>query len=362
MRILYRTERRKYEMKTQNEEKIKKYYTWEGLEDLYDTQADAQKEVEKKKKEGVLKLIDEHERIFAVGFEHKEEAEKFREGKWDEYIQKNYKQLEATEYDAVIYTDGSYQIKNDTYGIASYGLIIFLRGENEPHIESGTIEDVKEEEYQIVRYDEAGNKFFEKDENSKDGVDGENRCYVAAGNSAVGELFGAMRSLEICCKDRRLKKIQLIYDRDGIKQGYDNRKDLSTAEKGVAVTYRKFLQELEEGGFLKDVKIEFTKVDSHGGEDENKPQCKIDADEYPHAVYNDLVDILAKMEIKENIGKVVNPRINFNVFRAISNEFKRFSDIPEADKTEAGDRRKYAREEFVKKVLNKYDGKFRPIF
>lgn len=169
-----------------------------------------------------------------------------------------------------------------------------------------------------------------------------------------------MRSLEICCKDKRLKKILLIHDRDGIKQGYDNRKDLSTAIGDVAYKYREFLQKLEEEGLLENDYITFKKVDSHKVNDkqdeEGKEQYRVDDEEkYPHAVYNDLVDILAKAET----GIGIKRRENFNVFRAIPDEFKGFPDTADADK-----RRKHAglARELVESVLEKYDGKFRPIF
>lgn len=83
-------------------------------------------------------------------------------------------------------------------------------------------------------------------------------------------------------------------------------------------------------------------------------QYRIEAKEYLHAVYNDLVDILAKAEV----GKKISPGENINAFRAISDEFKRFSDIG-ADKRE--EKREHARR-LVKNVLNKSDEIFRPVF
>ncbi len=336
-------------MGTQKTEKVKKYYTWKGnvaLAEYHDY-----KEAQAAAKKMGQKNAD------PPGFVYKEEAEAFSKEMWDEYIEKHYRPFDAEKYDAVIYTDGSFTSKDNT--IASYGLIIFFKDENKPYIESCTIQDVEDgKKYKIVRYDCDGEK-KESEEypfKSRFGKSG----LVSGSHVTVGELFGAMRSLEICCKDRRLKKILLTYDRDGIKQGYDNRKDLSTAKGDVAYKYREFLQKLEEEGFLKDDDITFKKVDSHDVKDKQnegeKEQYRVDNKEkYPHAVYNDLVDILAKAET----GIAIKRQEDFNVFRAIPDEFKGFPATADADK-----RRKHAghARELVKNVLEKYDGKFWPKF
>lgn len=340
-------------MGTQKTEKIKKYYTWNGLKQLYDTEAEARKEVNELKKKGVLPAY-----VFAAGFEYMEEAEAFRKGVLDEYIQENYKQFDAAQYDAVVYTDGSFDTATK---IASYGLIIFFKGEMDPFIESGTLEDVVDGKYKVVRYDEDG-KRKEPEEPypciSKPGKSG----YISAGYSAPGEFLGAKRSLEICCKERGLKKILIVYDNINVEHEYELRDSKDKDDGGVEGEYREFLREIKRDVLKEDNDLVFYKVDSHKQYLIDANKCK-DKDEYkyPHAVYNDLVDILAKAEIKVEIGKVVNPGENSNVFRAISNEFERFSDNPEADKTDAGDRRKYARD-LVEKVLKKTDGIFRPRF
>lgn len=329
------------------ETKKTKYYTWKGLEKLHSTYGEAQKEVNEK----------ELKNVFPTGFEYKEEAEAFRKGELDEYIQKKYKQFDAAQYDAVVYTDGSYDTATK---IASYGLIIFFREEADPFIESGTLEDVEDQKYKIVRYDENGKQKGQpeycpfKSKPQKSG-------YISVAGSVAGEFLGAKRSLEICCKEKGLKKILIIYDNENVEHEYELKDSKDKDDGGVEGEYREFLREVKKDFLGKDNDLKFTKVDSHGGENENKPQCKIDANEYPHAVYNDLVDILAKMEIKENVGDVVKPKINFNVFRAISNEFERFSDNSEADKTKADDRREFARK-LVEYVLDKSGGIFRPTF
>lgn len=334
-------------------EKIKKYYTWKGLKQLYDTEAEARKEVNELQKKGVLPA-----NVFAVGFEYKEEAEAFRKGVLDEYIQENYKKFDAAEYDAVVYTDGSFDAATK---IASYGLIIFFRDETDPFLESGTLEDAADGTYKAVRYDEDGKEKTPEEPypcKSKPGKSG----YISAGYSATGEFLGAKRSLEICCNERGLKKILIIYDNENVKHEYELIDSKDKDDGGVEGEYREFLREIKRDVLKEDNDLIFCKVDSHKQYSIDADKCKDKDDyKYPHAVYNDLVDILAKMEIKAEIGKVVNPKENSNVFRAISNEFERFSDNPEADKTEAGDRRKYARE-LVEKVLKKSDGIFLPEF
>lgn len=205
------------------EEKEELYYTWKGNVDFvayhdYKTAQDAAKEMGQKNAD-------------PPGFAYKEEAEAFSKGKWDEYIKKQYKQFDAAQYDAVAYTDGSFSSKDET--TASYGLIIFFKDEDKPCIESGIIEDMAGgEKYKIVRYDSNGEKKEEKVCPFKSR--GEKRDLVSGSQSTVGELIGTMRSIEICCKEKELKKILLIYDREGIKQGYDDRKDLDEAQGNVA--------------------------------------------------------------------------------------------------------------------------------
>ncbi len=118
-----------------------KYYTWKDLDKLYESYEDAKIAANKKG------LKD----VFPLGFESMEEAEAFRKGELDKCIREDkYKPFETAQYDAVIYTDGSFDRVNK---IASYGLIIFFRDETEPYVESGILEDVDVVKYKIVRYD-----------------------------------------------------------------------------------------------------------------------------------------------------------------------------------------------------------------
>ncbi len=336
-------------MGIQKKAEVKKYYTWKGnvgfteYHDYKEAQAAAQKMGQKQ--------------ADPPGFVYREEAEAFSKEKWDEYIELHYTPFDAAKYDAVIYTDGSLSSKDTS--LTSYGLIIFFKDENKPYMESCTIQDAEGgKQYKIVRYDSDGEEKETKEYpfKSRFGKDG----LVSGSHVTVGELFGVMRTLEICCKDRRLKKLLLVYDRDGIAQGYDNRNDLSTAEGDVAYQYREFLQKLEEGGFLKEDTITFQKVDSHTvkdkqGEDEQE-QYRVDNKEtYPHAIYNDLVDILAKAET----GIGIRRQEDFNAFRAIPDVFKGFPATDDINK-----RREHAGQAraLVNKVLEKYDGKFQPKF
>lgn len=314
-----------------------KYYTWKDLDKLYESYEDAIIAVNKKG------LKD----VFPPGFESIEEAEAFRKGELDQYIRERYKPFAAAQYDAVIYTDGSFDRANK---IAAYGLIIFFRGETEPWIESGTLKDVDVVKYEITRYDESGHEMKDGDNikeivsNHEDGSKREEKGFVSKSESITAEFSGAMRSLEICCQKCQkegLKKILIIYDCENVKVEYDNREMPDTDTGCVAAAYRNFLRN------LKDTDLQFVKVASH-------KQYLTDADEYPHAVYNDLVDILARAEL----GIKITPTDNFNAFRAISGDFKRFSDIGAVTREE---RRGHARK-LVKTVLNKSDGIFRPIF
>lgn len=322
-------------------EKIEYYYTWKGIDSTYKSSRAAQNTINEK---GL-------KQIWPVGFEYEKEAEAFCKGELDKYIQDNYKAFEATQYDAVIYTDGSHTKNNK---MVSYGLIIFFRDETDPYIESGTLEDVDVVKYKNVRYDRYGNEMKDGDNikeiagiNEKGNKKAE-KGFVAASRNMAAEFFGAMRALEICCQKRELKKLLIIYDCEDIKAGYEDRDNIGNAKGYAAVAYRKLLQN------LKDIDLQFIKVDSHSDKNENEHQYPIDADEYLHAVYNDLVDILARAEL----GIKIKPRWNFNAFRVISDEFQGFY-YAGADTTEK--RRKHARD-LVKDVLNKSDGIYRPIF
>jgi len=225
--------------------------------------------------------------------------------------------------------------------------------ENMPYIKNGIIHDIEDGEIcKIVRYDEEEKK--EETEypfESRDGKDG----LVSGSHDAVSELFAVIRSLEICCKDRRLKKLLLVYDRKGIKQGYDGRECLSKAKGDIAYRYREFLQDLEEEGVLKSDTITFKKIDSKVIQEKKEQYGVDDKDNYPHAVYNNLASILAKAEL----GIAITPQEASSVFRAIPDEFKGFAATPDADqkRKNAGHAR-----DLVKKVIEKYDGIFRPKF
>lgn len=312
-----------------------KYYTWKNLDKLYESYEDAKTAANKKG------LKD----VFPPRFKSMEEAEAFRKGELDKYIREDkYKPFEAAQYDAVIYTDGSFDRVNK---IAAYGLIIFFSDETGPWIESGILEDVDAVKYKIVKYDEYGDEIKDGDNikeivrDNKENDKTKEKGFVSKSESITAEFSGAMRSLEICCQKRGLKKLLIIYDCENVKTEYDNREMPETDDGYAAAAYRKFLRN------LKDVDLQFIKIDSH-------KQYLIDEDEYPHAVYNDLTDILARAEL----GIKINPTDNPNVFRAISDDFKRFSDIGAVTREE---QREHARK-LVKTVLNKSDGIFRPIF
>lgn len=311
------------------------YYTWKGLDKCYESQEEAQKALNAKGEKNA----------WAVGFEHKEEAEAFRSKELEQYIRDKHKPIDAAQYDAVIYADGSWGNQK----LAAYGLIIFFKDETEPYIESGTLEDVDAAEYTVTRYDASGNETKEsrKNEGIPEAGDQETgKGFASSSNQVAGEIFGVMRALEICCKQRKLKKLAVIYDCEVIEKGYHNRNNIEGADGDAPRAYRKCWKK------LKDVDPHFIKVDSHSG----SGQYPIDAEVYLHSVYNDLVDILAKVESGVKFKHQLQE--NFNLFRIISDEFERFSTAG-ADTTEK--RRKHARK-YVNDVLNKSNGIYRPRF
>ncbi len=104
-------------------------------------------------------------------------------------------------------------------------------------------------------------------------------------------------------------------------------------------------------------KIDFIKVDSHTDK-KGKGQYLVGSDVYPHAVYNDIVDTLAKAETRENpIGRAEN----FNMVRVMPDAFKTFKEIEMACSADerADARRMHARELFEIVVNEK---KIRPVF
>ena len=312
------------------EKNSKKYYTLNGLDALYENYSDANQDTNKKA----------YKNKYPLGFESKEEAEMLRSGHWDEYFQKVFKSYE-TEADAVVYTDGSFDSKKE---YAAYGLIIFFRT-GEVYCESAKLEDDENlKNYRIQRYDVKNNEI-----KIEYGKGNEKNDMIKSARQYAGECAGVMRGLDICCKEKKLKKIVVVYDCKSINQGYNNAKDEKQSsidkEKGgdMAKRYSNFCEDLYK---KEKPEVKFFKVDSHIAE------YRIGSEEFSNAIYNDVVDILAKAETTEIPLKRAE---NFNLVRAMSEcDFETFGDV---NAKSVEERRSHARAMFLSVVKSIY-----PVF
>lgn len=320
-----------------------KKYTLKGFDKCYTVYGDAQNEANRLNRKGEIPL----------GFESDEEAEAYRTGQWDSYFKNTFRPFE-TDADAVVYADGSI---DERTGKGGYGIVIFFRN-GEVLCESALLEDVAPETYKVTRYDRNGEingepvirhyvDLFKGEE-----VEDKKHSFVQASHQDGGESEGARRALEICCEERNLKKIVLIYDCNFIEQRC--KKGRKGAATNVPYAFGAFCEELD-----KEYKpeIEFIKVDSHTDK-KNKAQYLVGSEKYPHAVYNDIVDTLAKAEM---VGNPIGRAENFNMVRAIPDEFETFKEV-EAKSSPGGKaqaRRMHARKLF-EIVLN--EKKIRPVF
>lgn len=285
-----------------------KKYVLKGFDRAYTNFAEAQNEANRMKM-----------REIPLGFESEEEAEAFRLGQWMEYFEKTFQPFE-TDADAVVYADGSWD-KDEKYG--AYGVVIFFK-DGEIFCESATLRDVEPGRYEITRFDARGEQDGETvyrsyvDVYKGMNVEEKKHNFVSASHQDGGECESVMRALEICCKEKNLKKIVLVYDCEFVKLRYE--KGSKDATANVPKAYGDFAEDLRKNY---GVKIEFIKVDSHTDK-KGKGQYLVGDAKYPHAVYNDIVDILAKAEtVKNPIGRSEN----FNVTRVIPEEFKTFHEI-----------------------------------
>lgn len=281
----------------------KKYFTLEGLDALYENYTEAIQEANRKG----------YKNKYPLGFESKEEAELLRTGHWNENFLKEFKPFD-TEAEAIIYADGSFDSKKQ---YATYGLIIFFKS-GEVYCESAKLQDDDHlKKYIIHRFDQDSNELqFEYGEENR------NNDIIKSARQYAGECAGVMRGLDICCNMRKLKRIVVVYDCESTQQGYDNARSENlrvTDQKRtgeMAKLYNEFCKKL----YKKECpEVEFLKVDSHTGE------YRIGTEEFANAIYNDVVDILAKAETTEIKLKREE---NFNLVRAMSGcEFQTFGDV-----------------------------------
>ena len=278
---------------------MKKYYTLEGISKIYEDYNSADSEGKK-----VLKGV----KRYAHGFHSKEEAEALRSGQWKKYVKENIGRWEI-EADAIVYADGSLDEKTKD---GSYGLIIFFKN-GEVFYESALLKDIEPEKYKVIRYAADGSskelfREYEDIHNSRNPEDKEHG-YIAASNQIGGECDGVRHALEICCENQ-LKKIVVFYDCDTGVKVYEGGRE--SAKSNVTYSFAKLGEEMRAQG----VDVKWEHVYSHAGKGNKKdveqyPVCGI---RYLHAVYNDLVDAMAKAEI---VGKPIGISENFNLSRAL---------------------------------------------
>ena len=320
-----------------------KKYTLNGFEKYFLDFQDAQKEANRLNRKGEIPL----------GFESEEEVEAYRTGHWEEYFKDTYRPVE-TDAEAVVYADGSFDAKT---GKGGYGIVIFF-SDGEIFCESGLLEDMEPETYRVTRFDRCGQQYGEPvyrtyvDLFKGKDVPEQKHTFVLASRQDGGEAESVIRSLEICVKERGLKKIILAYDCEFVDSRYHNGR--KGAKFNVPYAYGAFCEDLREE-YNPDVK--FVKVDSHT-DNKGKGQYLVAESTFTHAVYNDIVDAMAKAEMK---GNPINRSENFNMVRVMPEEFKTFKEIEDASpigqRQQA--RRAHARHLFEIVAYNK---KIRPVF
>lgn len=217
-----------------------------------------------------------------------------------------------SDLDAIIYADGSFQKKYDEQDAycGSYGILLFSR--NGIYVESTLIYDPSNQN-ETSFIDENGNGYFieerrvfkeghfVKQEKSEvrflvSNTENKDNFGIAhTGLSQASEFIGAGRAIDICMK-LKYKKVMLVYDSMTIVQSYNKYEKKS--ESASSNYFKMKVKEAKNQGM--DIVIdEYTKVDSHkNGEEKVKNPSLIDnyfgIDDY---VYNDVVDILAKVQI-----------------------------------------------------------------
>lgn len=287
---------------TEDEKKIKKYYTLTGFDGVYESYEEASKE-------WVSKKITND---YPLAFSTREDAEAFRTGKWDEYLKANLKKCKI-DADAIIYADGSVNTEKAKTG--GYGIVIFFKS-GELYCESAQLSDIENGKFRSVRYDLEGNQIEESVveypvvKEAKEG-------FVQSGNNEAGEFEAARRALDICFNKKGAKKVVLVYDSETIEKRYNNELTFKTTSVShTAYFYGSICKDIKER--FGDKAVEFIHVESHRGVPKGgkpaKPFYKIDEMEFIHAVYNDLADAMAKSEA--GIGEVSRAE-NVNIAHAI---------------------------------------------
>lgn len=289
-----------------------KYYTLIGMDKVYTDYkfADAAKK----------SMEIKGDSDYPVPFSTEDDAEAFRQGKWDTYLKEHYARYQ-TDADAIIYADGSVDTDKEC-PTGGYGIIIFFKS-GEIICESAQLEDKENGKLLSKRYDMDGNLTEEK-LLEYPVIPGAKEGFVKSGNNEAGEPEGARRALELCFGERGTKKVVLVYDSKTIKERYINGTTFKTTKpEHPANFYGEFCEKIKKE--YGDDAVSFIHVESHRGKAKGKkkaePPYRIDEMEFLHAVFNDLVDAMAKAEAgigivdrKENINLVhIIPERQFKV-------------------------------------------------
>lgn len=274
---------------------ITNFYTLAGLDNVYTDYNSANQETVQK---GIRN-------IYPVSFTVKADAEAFRSGQWDTYLSNHYAHFE-TDADAVIYADGS-NYKNERGG---YGILIFLRS-GEIICESASLIDLENGTFLSKRYDIDGNLTEEKNV-CYPILNGAKKGFVESSWNESGEPEGARRALEICFKEKGVQKAVLVYDSETIEKRYLAGTVFTTTKpEHPTYFYGQLCEEIKKN--YGEQAVRFIHVDSHRNKKDAEPY-RIDEKEFIHAIFNDLVDAMAKAEAC--IGEVSGQE-NINLLHAI---------------------------------------------
>lgn len=257
----------------------KLYYTLSGFDEVYENYESADK------RKNSLGIKDR----FPFGFVKKEEAEMLSSGNWEKFFKESCARYK-TKADAVVCVDGSWTTgtKNNPISHCGYGICIFYKT-GETYCESGKIVDGEIGNYTINRYDDEGNLIETAKETYEDIYNGEDvtdnrHGYALASHNVTGEIEAAMRAMDICVRQKKLKNIDLVFDCERVEKRYRQIDD--NIQSNVELKYQKFLKQLRDSY---EFDVDFKWAHSHNQED-------IAEKIYPILVYNDLVDILGKAE------------------------------------------------------------------
>lgn len=270
--------------------------------------------------------------------------------------------------DAVIYADGSFQKKYDEIDAynGSYGIVLFSK--NGAYVESTLLYDPdNQNEKTFLDKDGCGyfiaercifkDGHFTKQDKSEikfkaSNVENkENYGILHNGLSQAAEFIGAARAIDICMK-LNYKKVMLAYDSMTIVQSFNKYDKLS--DSASSNFFKLKVREAVKQG-MELIIDDYTKVDSHAnGEEKVKNPSLIEnyfgLDDY---IYNDLVDILAKIQILKQPVITVGWDNDGNKLKAIKNENLAISN--KLAENEKNDLIINSLREKANKVLSQYD-------